>query len=229
MGTVGPGGASDAHAHHALHIVMCVRGELRARGAAGPWSRARGVVTAPDAPHAIDAAGAEVALVFVEPESDLGVELLRALRSEVQPLERLPIARPLDAPALVRAAIASLGGAREARARRVHPRVRRVLRALNGGAEGSLAELAALAGLSEGRLMHVFTESVGVPLRPYVAWLKVQRAAAAIASGAPLARAAAEGGFADAAHMTRSFRRTFGMTPSAIRSQMVQAAAARAP
>jgi hypothetical protein len=51
----------------------------------------------------------------------------------------------------------------------------------------SLEALAGEVGLSPGRRMHVFTESIGIPLRPYVAWLKLQRAAAAIASGQPLA------------------------------------------
>jgi AraC-like DNA-binding protein len=81
----------------------------------------------------------------------------------------------------------------------------------------SLDALAASVGLSPGRLMHAFTASLGIPLRPYVAWLKLQRAAAAIATGAPLAEAANSSGFADAAHMSRTFRRMFGVPPSALR------------
>jgi AraC-like DNA-binding protein len=114
----------------------------------------------------------------------------------------------------------ALGGAR-APARSVHPRVRRVvrhLRALPDGAETTLEALAKVAGLSSGRLMHAFTESIGVPLRPYLAWLKLQRAAGAVVSGMPLSQAAALAGFADAAHMTRSFRRMLGVTPSAHRA-----------
>jgi AraC-like DNA-binding protein len=103
---------------------------------------------------------------------------------------------------------------------RVHPRVRRALRYLQTlapGADQSLPALAKVAGLSEGRFMHAFTESVGIPLRPYLAWLKLQRAAAAIATGSSLAEAAHGAGFADAAHMTRSFRRMFGVKPSELR------------
>jgi AraC-like DNA-binding protein len=74
-------------------------------------------------------------------------------------------------------------------------------------------------------LMHAFTESVGLPLRPYLRWLRVQRAAAAIAAGQPLAQAAASAGFSDAAHMSRTFRDMFGLPPSALaeRSQFMQA------
>ena len=65
--------------------------------------------------------------------------------------------------------------------------------------------------------MHVFTASIGIPLRPYLGWLRFQRAARAIVSGIPLTDAAMAAGFADAAHMTRTFRRMFGVPPSALR------------
>ncbi len=81
----------------------------------------------------------------------------------------------------------------------------------------SLPALASAAGLSPGRLMHAFTESVGIPMRPYLLWLKLQRACALIVAGAPLGDAAHAAGFADAAHMTRTFRRMFGATPSRMR------------
>jgi AraC-like DNA-binding protein len=72
--------------------------------------------------------------------------------------------------------------------------------------------------------MHAFTATVGIPLRPYLRWLKLERAGVAIAAGAPLGEAAHAAGFADAAHMTRTFRRMFGVTPSELRrrSQSVQ-------
>jgi AraC-like DNA-binding protein len=57
-------------------------------------------------------------------------------------------------------------------------------------------------------------------LRPYIAWLRLQRAAAAIAAGMPLAHAATEAGFADAAHMSRSFRRMLGISPSSLRASL---------
>jgi AraC-like DNA-binding protein len=98
--------------------------------------------------------------------------------------------------------------------------VRRVLRLLQSSepdSDRSLEALADAVGLSAGRLMHVFTESIGIPLRPYLAWLKLQRAAAAIVSGEPLSSAAAAAGFVDAGHMTRTFKRMFGVCPSELR------------
>jgi transcriptional regulator GlxA family with amidase domain len=65
--------------------------------------------------------------------------------------------------------------------------------------------------------MHVFTSSIGIPLRPYLAWLRVQRAAVDIVSGSPLSDAAQAAGFSDAAHMSRTFRRMLGIPPSLLR------------
>jgi AraC-like DNA-binding protein len=96
-----------------------------------------------------------------------------------------------------------------------------LVRAADADADLSLAHLAASVGLSEGRLMHAFTDSVGTPLRPYLAWLRVQRAVVAIATGATLSEGAQHAGFSDAPHMTRTFRRMLGLTPSEIQRAIV--------
>jgi AraC-like DNA-binding protein len=234
LATRGPGARSAGHAHHALHVIIALDGGLRVRAGSGPWRRAAGVITAPDAPHAVDAAGREVLLVFLDPESQAGLSLRAILDG---PLHILPrdlaniLAREPDPLALMQAEgsawtrqlVALLGGEPGAPVPAMHPRVRRVIRALRdrpGDADVSLPALARAAGLSEGRFMHAFTRSIGIPLRPYLLWLKLQRAAAAIAAGAPLSDAAAAAGFADAAHMSRTFRRMLGMSPSALRAQI---------
>jgi AraC-like DNA-binding protein len=78
----------------------------------------------------------------------------------------------------------------------------------------SLKTLAGIAGLSPSRFMHVFTKSVGVPVRPYILWLRVQRAACDLMDGASVTSAAHRAGFSDSAHLTRTFRRMLGATPS---------------
>jgi AraC-like DNA-binding protein len=222
LATRGPGGKSGAHAHHAMHFALAVEGTLKAR-AGGPWIEAAGVLTAPDLVHEIDARGCEVLLVFLDPESEVGAALvppgLRAISGEQR--AQLVGADPMELVASgvewCRRAVRTLGATPPAGRRHVHPRVRKALRLLSADQAASLEALAAAVDLSPGRLMHVFTASIGIPLRPYLAWLKLQRAAGAIVSGSPLADAAHAAGFADAAHMTRTFRRMFGVTPSQLR------------
>ena len=226
LATRAPGTRSEGHAHHGLHVVLAVEGTLRVRRARGPWQETAGVITAPDVPHAIDGSGREVLLVFLDPESDVGRSLTGALQDAVvcidaRTRDALVGATPealmgAEGPAWLSRLVQHLGGAPVPATRPVHPRVRQVLRRLREhdvGADVGLEALAAEVGLSPGRLMHVFTESVGIPLRPWLAWLKLQRAAAALVSGSTVGAAAHAAGFSDAAHLSRTFRKMLGLTP----------------
>jgi AraC-like DNA-binding protein len=229
LATRGQGGKSDEHAHHAMHLMLCYSGELSVRLRNGESRRAAGVLTAADIPHSIDARGSDVLLVFFDPESHVGAALARTfdtplrLITSAQRKRMLADAEPTklmhsEGVAWTERLVSVLGGD-VLPERKVHPRVRKVLKVLReaeSGREYSLEDLAALVSLSPSRLMHAFTESVGIPLRPYLAWLKLQRAAAAIVSGMPLVHAANAAGFSDAAHMSRTFRRMLGMAPSAL-------------
>jgi AraC-like DNA-binding protein len=212
-----------------MHLVLALDGELSIR-VGDEVLRGAGVLTAPDVPHALDARGVDVLLVFVDPESAVGASLASALDRPVRIVtdaERRaldPATDPMaimgaDGPAWTAKVAAALGRDAPKAKRVLHPRVRRLLARLRAEdlADTSLEALAREARLSPSRLMHVFTESIGIPLRPYLVWLRLQRAAFAIVSGRTLTDAAAFAGFADAAHMSRSFRRAFGMAPSALR------------
>jgi AraC-like DNA-binding protein len=206
-----------------MHFALGVNGPLKGR-AAGPWRQAAGFLAGADVAHEIDARGTEVLLVFLDPESDAGASLasdapLRPIsaRERDQLLADPGLIVGPEGPAWVERALKVLGvGKERRRSRLIHPRIRKLLRILATDQDRapSLDNLAAAVGLSPGRLMHVFTTSLGIPLRPYLAWLKLQRAAGAIVAGMPLTDAAYAAGFADAAHMSRTFRRTFGVSPS---------------
>jgi AraC-like DNA-binding protein len=93
----------------------------------------------------------------------------------------------------------------------------------------SLATAAAAVSLSPSRLAHLFTPAVGIPPRRYLLWLRLRDAVQALAGGASITHAAHAAGFADAPHLTRTFRRMLGFTPSAALhvSKFVQDAPAR--
>ena len=232
LATFGPGWRGALHSHHSLHFVLAVQGELRVRtSAAGRWWSAAGVLTASGAPHAVDSDGVKVMVVFLDSESDAGATFRPVLDRPVRPIsasERDALVRDVvprtlmrwGADEWVRDAARTLRVSVPPSQRLIHPQVRRLLAALRAGGVDdttSLEALASLVRLSPGRLMHVFTASVGIPLRPYLAWLRVQRAATAIVSESSLGAAAHAAGFADAAHMSRTFRRMLGVAPSLLR------------
>lgn len=232
LATRGPGFRGALHSHHSLHFVLSIQGELRVRTSPlGRWVTAAGVLTSADAPHAIDSHGTDVLLVFLDPESDAGLTFRPLLERPVRLLsahERSALVENVLPRAILssgaedwaRNAARTLGLQLEASQRSMHPRVRRLLRMLHSSGVDDATSLEALArsvGLSPSRLMHVFTESIGIPLRPYLSWLKVQRAAMAIVNGSLLGEAAHTAGFADASHMTRTFKRMLGAPPSVLR------------
>jgi AraC family transcriptional regulator len=82
-----------------------------------------------------------------------------------------------------------------------------------------IGDLAALAGMSRFHFARVFRASVGQPPHRYVLERRLARARELIrSSDAPLRDVAAMTGFADQSHLTRSFKRSFGITPGALRA-----------
>ena len=81
-----------------------------------------------------------------------------------------------------------------------------------------LGELAEAASVDPAHLGRVFRRHYGVSIGTYVRRLRLDSAAATLAgTDAPLARIAAEQGFADQSHFTRAFKRHTGVTPARYR------------
>lgn len=100
-------------------------------------------------------------------------------------------------------------------AARIDPRVARVMEAIRTHAgQIALRELSALACLSPDRLTHLFAAQVGVSIKCYALWTKVRSAVQQFSARRPLTEVALASGFADAAHMSRTFHRYFGLAPS---------------
>lgn len=74
-------------------------------------------------------------------------------------------------------------------------------------------ELEALSGLSRFSLARHFRACLGTSPYRYLTMRRLDGARRRMLAGMPLAEAAAECGFADQSHMTRQFKRAYGVTP----------------
>ncbi|MEH0666119.1 helix-turn-helix transcriptional regulator [Vibrio scophthalmi] len=99
-------------------------------------------------------------------------------------------------------------------------RIRTLLHELNQCLEGKClkpsnwraSDVAQKLALSESRFLHLFSKELGIPWRPYLLWCRMICAVRAILNGEPATDAAHMAGFSDSAHLSRTFRKTFGMT-----------------
>lgn len=74
------------------------------------------------------------------------------------------------------------------------------------------SDVAQKLALSESRFLHLFSKELGIPWRPYLLWCRMICAVRAILNGDSATDAAHMAGFSDSAHLSRTFRKTFGMT-----------------
>lgn len=77
--------------------------------------------------------------------------------------------------------------------------------------------LAALAHLSPSRFQALFRAHTGQSVQQYVLWRRLLLALDLLTRGHSVTHTAVETGFADAAHLSRSFRKIVGAAPSEIR------------
>ncbi|MEO8634446.1 MAG: AraC family transcriptional regulator [Gemmatimonadales bacterium] len=221
---------NDVHSHHAVQVALALEGQFRFQSPVdGVWLDCTGAVISSNHPHAFDGRNAPtLAHLFVEPQSLPGRVLL----------QRFPATHGiclLNGPLLETAAQSLSACYRASREGADLIRTaREVIRMLTDGVEVpapadsrillaldylrdnlsgtvSLERVAAEVHLSPSRFRHLFVREMGLAFRPYVLWLRVNRAVEAFAAGESLTTAAYHAGFADSAHLSRTFRRMYGM------------------
>ena len=225
-------GRSDWHDHHALQIALALDGVCMFRSRAdGSWSEFQGAIVRSHRHHQFEVEGATMAQLFIEPETVEGRLLLERYVDDISPLpevQRLAMAQLLgdalrtDAKtdemiAAARAATLLLAGAAaplakgDARVDKAIPYIRAHIHAAI-----TLDQAATAAALSPGRFRHLFVAQTGTSFRAYVLWMRLNVAIQFAMAGQSWTEAAHAAGFADSAHLTRTFRRMFGINPAAL-------------
>jgi AraC-like DNA-binding protein len=218
------------HRHYPMEIQVGLECPFKMDFGSG-WREYRAVIIDSNRPHRFDGTGGRQALLMIDPRGKAAARLKRnALRGEksrelgmesvgafVAPLlgcrER---ARAIDEVGilcddLVRS-ISGDAASGEAPGRRMAE----ILGILKGLPEKKMpaAVLAERVGLSESRLAHVIKEETGVPLRQLLLWLRLMEAVKLIFAGMSFTDAAYEAGFADSAHLSRTYKRMCGLNLS---------------
>ena len=80
----------------------------------------------------------------------------------------------------------------------------------------SVGELAEEVHLSESRLVKLFKDQIGIPIRKYRLWLRLHFSVAHLVAGASFTDAALAAGFSNIAHFSRTYSAMLGLSPSLV-------------
>jgi len=228
---VGGGIRNAPHRHFTASLIIGIDGPFAFRGGRSPWRTTQAIVAAPNQIQQMDCRGHQVVVLQVDPETHAYGRLagLFAERAAVfEPAPAIAAALASAARAMMQdgafdalrfwaLAIDTIGGEWR-RPHVVDGRVTEVLDLIKRGfpAAPTVPQLAAAVRVSPSRLLHLWKDELGVGLRRYMLWLRLRHVIACVAIGHSLTAAAHEGGFADSAHLSRTFRSMFGLPLSSL-------------
>ena len=222
---IGPGATADTHRHDAIQIVWSPDRPVLVGTAQGSALTRAAIVPSTEL-HDLESDGAPVGIVLIEPSGPLGQRLDAFARQQPDLAHLAPtdfaLPTTVDATVIVgwgRSLVMSLiGDVSSAGADDVRVELREATRFIDDHLDRAprLTDTAGHVGLSPRQLRRSFADEIGIPFRRYVLWRRLRRVLLAVRDGADLTTAAACAGFADSAHFSRTFRQTFGLTPSEI-------------
>lgn len=211
----GQGGDNSLHAHAALQVCIARYGQVTVRPAAGLALSGPALLVRSGVSHALQPTP-DVLLIFLEPQSATARRLDTACPGG--PITAIPAINldRLDPDAPLARCCEWLADGRDDADAAPDPRLLSALAHLRTASGPRLIErAAAVARLSPSRLRSIAAQTLGTSLTSWLMWRRLERAGRALADGASLADAAFAAGFADQAHLSRTCRKVYGISPGA--------------
>ena len=224
----GPVGHTQFHQHYAVQICFPFTSPLHIE-TPGQKLNAEGVlVIGSNISHRLSAPSQTAKILYIDPSlvrksyeklSAGGVEMLNLSSAQERALEQALATDPASKTTDFGFELTQLIWPTDpdhAALSSIDPRIERSLEDIDAADDLSITldQVARAAGLSMGRFRHLFSAQIGMPLKSYLLWRKLQRAIQSLANDSSLTRAAHIAGFADSSHLSRTFKRTFGLSPN---------------
>jgi AraC family transcriptional regulator len=221
------------HAHHAIQACFSLEEPFGLRASpTAPWASINAAIVPTNVLHQLDGRGHPLAILYLDPESEQGrtavasrttsdfvaldddllARVQRAIRGAAVD-EPIGIITPDLFDALFR--ILNLAPLYHAA---LDQRIVSVLEQLRADPNryGSMVELAASVKLSSRRLRELFKAETGISCQRALLWTRLSQAVLELTEGKSITDAAHSVGFTDAAYLTRTFQRMFGVAPSTL-------------
>lgn len=225
-----PSLTAGMHQHYPVELYMGLDESFKMNFGNG-WNEYRSVIIDTNCPHRFDGSTGWYALLMIDPETNTArhvkkavlkgngfcepdlnllnpfIRELQDIKNQVLPVEKIKrIFRDIFQ-ALLKGPVST---------EPANERILDIIKTLKNSPEKkiSAAELAASVNVSESRLAHIFKEETGIPIRRFLLWLRLIDAVKLIINGTSYTDAAHEAGFSDSAHLSRTYKKMFGVTPS---------------
>jgi AraC-like DNA-binding protein len=222
-------GAPSVRRLGSITVYTALDGPIRLRLGGGAWQSGALAVVQPYTAHEVACDARHVIVASIEPETVDAASLPPPLGAA----SGLPAAPALSARLReVHARLWSAPGGtgrtplgfdamvfgRTLAPRQLDPRIAAVLDALrrDPATPDRAADLAAAAGLSTSRFLHLFSAEVGTPLRRLRGWKRARSLLQHVRRDARLVHVALDTGYPDATHFSHSIRQVYGLKPSDI-------------
>jgi AraC-like DNA-binding protein len=232
----GAAGTAELHESPAIKICISLESNFRLRTSENDnWKDHTATIIPAGLPHAIEGGGNRMAMFLLAPEGSMGQLLSPAISTnqiteipEPKPANLLKAIARFEGPyidgstgdEIYHSVITEIvDGPSDEHLSTIDPRVVQSIAWIRAGRDSGILvkDIAAEVDLSESRFSHLFTENVRVPVRRYLLWLRLRDALHMLAAeGGSLTETAHSAGFADSSHLTRTFRTSLGIAPSAL-------------
>ncbi|MEI7014599.1 helix-turn-helix domain-containing protein [Leptospira licerasiae] len=221
------------HKHHALQISISLSESLQFSTNKNEMIKSFGIIISPNQFHALRSEGS-VLSIYLAPESRLARDLMEKFGPGISSLKIKQIESIKELNSILRTKLIDCGqlyaklleklsflsGQQNKPITQIDPRITHaatiIYKSIEACEKISARSIGNSVGLSMGRIVHLFSKQIGIPIRSFILWERIQFAIRLILEGAPLTEAAHQAGFADQAHLSRTFRATFGITASGV-------------
>ncbi|EPR71573.1 helix-turn-helix domain-containing protein [Cyclobacterium qasimii] len=218
--------AISEHRHPTIQLVLATDNSFTSQNGKGEWIEKKGLLIAPNYSHKCNAKNIPILTLDIDPESILGEWIAKHLLNGKKSIDFTP--KSIDFKAIaellaqqkwedLRTIVEGVFLFRnEYESALKDNRIETVIDFIVHNINEPLTSknLSQVACLSESRLLHLFKEKMGLPIRNYILWIRIKMVIMEITKGNSLTKASFEAGFSDQAHMTRTFIKVIGLPPS---------------
>ena len=219
------------HSHPVVQLVLAIQDSFLSKNETGDWIEKTGLLIAPNHFHECDANNVPILSIDIDPASALG-EWIMNNQLKNQPVIDYPsnelamldfddLSGKLEnenwkATRIIIENTFHFQNTRETLQR--DDRIESILDYISENIDQKVntQSLMEVAHLSESRMLHLFKETMGLPIRNYILWYRLKIVFEQILAGNSLTHAAYQAGFSDQAHLTRTFIKMVGVPPSVL-------------